>query len=270
MENRPTRVNRRSGVRKGLTSEDGRRKREETSIQIRKQKRKGKLAKRRNLCSPGLADPKVNNSVNTESDLVADVNKLPELRTAMEGSEEGKQVAAVTAIRKLLSKEEGPPLDEVIEVGILPHLVRFITEGRNKTLVFESTWALTNVASGEKKHTKAVVDAGAVGPLVRALRHVDASVREQAAWCLGNIAGDGHEFRDRVSATPDALNALMANVQQPANISLLRNVTWSISNLCRGKPLAKEEVIGALRPALAHLLAYKDQEVNVDSAWALR
>lgn len=53
---------------------------------------------------------------------------------------------------------------------------------------FEAAWALTNIASTCK--TKTVVDHGAVPALVRNLRHHNPDLREQCAWCLGNIAGD--------------------------------------------------------------------------------
>ena len=58
----------------------------------------------------------------------------------------------------------------------------------NPKLQFEAAWALTNIASTE--HTRVVVEHNAVGPLAMLLRHVDADVREQSLWCLGNIAGD--------------------------------------------------------------------------------
>lgn len=47
---------------------------------------------------------------------------------------------------------------------------------------------MTNIASTCK--TKTVVDHGAVPALVRNLRHHNPDLREQCAWCLGNIAGD--------------------------------------------------------------------------------
>ena len=39
-------------------------------------------------------------------------------------------------------------------------------------------------------------------------------VREQCAWCLGNIAGDGAELRDHVLQC-GALPPLLQNVLQP-------------------------------------------------------
>jgi hypothetical protein len=94
-------------------------------------------------------------------------------------------------------------------------------------------------------------------------------VREQSAWCLGNVAGDGPELRD-FALQCNALGPLIANVSQPSNISLLRNCTWSLSNFCRGKPQPKIEIIKQAMPILGAIVnTCNDQDTVIDAAWAL-
>ena len=74
-----------------------------------------------------------------------------------------------------------------------------------------------------------------------------------SARCLGNIAGDGAELRDVVLSF-NALKPLLVNVQQPANLALLRNCTWALSNFCRGKPQPPLQVLVPALPILAQIV----------------
>ena len=60
------------------------------------------------------------------------------------------------------------------------------------------------------------------------------------------------------------------NINEPETMGLLGNVTWSVSNLCRGKPSPAEELIKPAIEPLAQLLKRNvSQDVTVDAVWAL-
>ena len=65
--------------------------------------------------------------------------------------------------RKLLSREERPPIKQVRETGMLPRVVAVLKNDDNSLkLRFEAAWLLTNVASGDASDTLEVVKSGAV------------------------------------------------------------------------------------------------------------
>ena len=61
----------------------------------------------------------------------------------------------------------------------------------------------------------------------------------------------------------------MGDLSSSASLTMLRNATWTISNLCRGKPPPRWGLVSDLLPPLVTLIHHTDEEVLVDACWAL-
>jgi len=254
-----------SEYKKGIDPEQSRRRREDDGIKLRKSKREETMMKRRHK------QPTNMNMITVPPPTRAIAEKLKSLPMYVKGVASNfmdKQVESVTQIRKLLSIEKNPPIEEVIESGVVPQLVEFLKADHNQTLQFEAAWALTNIASGTTQHTRHIIQYGSIGLFVLLLRSPSKDVREQAVWALGNIAGDSPEYRDLVLRN-QALEPLVQLCCQNADISMLRNATWTLSNLCRGKQQPPFELVKPSLPTLANLIRMQDDAVLTDACWAL-
>ena len=115
-----------------------------------------------------------------------------------------RMLEAVQRFRNMLASEK-PPTKHIIEAGAIPLFAKLLEREDLEIVQFEAAWALTNVASDG--YAEEVVKCGAVPHLTRLLLSGDPKVREQSAWCLGNIAGESAELRD-VALAAGALKPL--------------------------------------------------------------
>lgn len=245
---------------KGKDQEEMRRRRNEVTVELRKNKRDESLLKRRNV-------PQVDSTDDEEVD-----RGHPDLQAIVHNASSGDpnvQLSAVQSARRLLSSDRNPPIDDLINSGILPILVQALRRHDNPSLQFEAAWALTNIASGTSQQTQAVVNAEAVPLFLDLLRSPHQNVCEQAVWALGNIIGDGPQLRDYVIKL-GVVEPLLSFIKPSMPLTFLRNVTWVIVNLCRNKdPPPPLDTIREILPSLCLLIHHTDNNILVDTVWAI-
>nr|GMD60908.1 importin subunit alpha-2-like [Ipomoea batatas] len=226
--------------------------------------RRSRYKKRRE----GLQAQQLQSSAADDTLIDKKLESLPAMVAAACSNDANLQFEATTQLRKLLSIERNPPIEEVIQSGVVSRFVEFLARDDYHQLQFEAAWALTNIVSGTSENTKVVIDHGAIPILIRLLSSPSDDVSEQAVWALGNIAGDSPTCRD-LSINHGALIPLLALFNDQSKLSMLRNATWTLSNFCRGKPQPPFEELKMALPILARLILSTDEEVLTDACWAL-
>lgn len=248
----------------GKTQEKMRDRDRDVTVELRKNKRDDTLTKKRQI--EGLTIDSTDDEDLRENLSTASLETIVEKARSADNA---TQLAAVQAARKLLSSDRNPPIDALINSGILPVLVKCLEDIDNPSLQFEAAWALTNIASGTSQQTQAVVEADAVPLFLKLLKSPQQNVCEQAVWALGNIIGDGPHLRDYVIQL-GVVEPLLSFISPDIPITFLRNVTWVVVNLCRNKdPPPPVQTIREILPALNMLIHHTDMNILVDTVWAL-
>ena len=225
--------------------------REEFEEELRKTRRFDLASKRRNL----LPAPNSN---------LLDLTTI--LRMTSEGSE---PLLAASSLRKLLSVQADPPIQQVIDAGFLPQLFAWMQRSDLPAFQYEACWALTNIASGSHEHAEALVLRGVVPLIYMLLESTDMDVREQAAWLTANITRDSAKVRDAVLQT-SGLERLLKVLRENPRASLAKVTIGAVSNLCRGKPAPEYTITRPALPFLAAMiLGLNDTETLKDCLWAV-
>eukprot|EP01083_Nonionella_stella_P036231 98877_1 len=158
------------------------------------------------------------------------------------------QLFCVQNIRHLLSFDKSkhpiePAIDAVIQTGVVPQLIRILRFHNNRTVQYESLWALTNIAAGTTKHTQVLIKHNIIYSLQKVIQSsiTDNDTKSQAIWCLGNMVGDSPHMRNKLLMKYNIyyeciapLFQIKTKIDKDAHwMSLMRESTWTVSNLCR-------------------------------------
>lgn len=107
------------------TSSDMRMRRHDVTVELRKNKRDDQLLKRRNIdieTEASATSPlKENNCQSPQSTLTVE-----EIFEGMRSDDELRIFAATQAARKMLSRERNPPIDVMVQHGIVPICTTFL------------------------------------------------------------------------------------------------------------------------------------------------
>ena len=178
------------------------------------------------------------------------------------------RVAIITEIRKQLSKETKPPIEEVINAGITTLAVKYLGSD-DAALQFEASWVLLNIASGTDHQTQAVVDAGGIPALLEMRRTAHVETQEIVVWAIANIAGGGSHLRDLClqAGTMDAFLECLDEYE--SRIEMVKLATWGIANIFREWPRPQMQHAAKALPCIFRLLQSQEAEVLTDAFWAL-
>lgn len=100
-----------------------RQRRQEVNVELRKNKKEDQMLKRRNIEVDEPTSPLQES--NGQQTLVVNMS-LEEIMENLQSMNAEQHFAAVQGVRKMLSRERNPPIDTVINMGLVPILIGFL------------------------------------------------------------------------------------------------------------------------------------------------
>lgn len=279
--------NRIKNFQKGLDTDQVRKKLEDGAIELRKKKRIEHIAKKRALNSNF---PQATVLTEGMSDLIPDASlisvvlleaeprlchteipptqRLLILLNLIRTYDDLKVLqAAVYTLRVILSSQKFPPLEAVVQSGVVSKIIALL-DSEDDTIKIESAWCITNIACCPTHITAYLVNEGAVEKIFKLLNCINTDIVYQAIWALGNIAGDSVEYRDRIIEL-GTVKILLKLIDHMENITdnQLSTIVWFLSNLLKGKPQPNKSARDKIVGYLPDIFKSKNDSVLSDACW---
>ncbi len=256
----------RRSLKAGINTERNRRRRNETTIQLRKTKRAAGLSRRRNLDT-------VPCSQNMET---SPSNEASVSVSTPRGDNSVHQISSITGMLSSYFSQRNLALSN----GVLQLLTK------SEPSSTSSDRSISN-AQPAKIEIELTVLSSDVGPYLLSLLNTtnyqssstppDLNI-EECILCIGNIAGESPTLRDHLlahhamSTCTKIVKSIAGNPAQGPSypqLQLLEKTVWCISNLCRGYPKPIYQQVSFVIPELCSLLHVSSGDVLTNVCWAL-
>lgn len=171
----------------------------------------------------------------------------------------------VEEIRKILSYPDGTQTDLVVQLHFVPKLIEFLDIPLEEIRI-QAAWGLANIAAGRTEYCAEICSFKGHIKLASLLMSSTQKMQEQCLWTLGNLAGDSKESINHVLETDIIANLKFLFQNKDTNISLLRVLAWTISNLCKTEQIIFREELFSF---ILEFLKFEDNEIIENSLWGL-
>eukprot|EP01084_Bolivina_argentea_P167063 290014_1 len=141
----------------------------------------------------------------------------------------------------------------------------------NDKVQINGRWILCSIAAATSEQTKYILKHDAISILMDGIKQdTSISVKIPSIQALGNIAGDEGTVNRDLILSYNIISQLLPycnphSTQQ--HLSLQRNIAWTLSNLCRQKPVPKRKYIKLAMKAFSILILNNDAEILQDTCW---
>ncbi|GAA5803411.1 armadillo-type protein [Helicostylum pulchrum] len=226
-----------------------------------------------------------------------DKSSLAHVRNLLYSSDKKKVKESVRKLRRYLTQGHSGEndVDDILNLNVLPLIKDLLQYDPSSSTKFECAWIATNIAAGTSEQTSALIKAGFVDLLLNCMSDKDSSLDlvAQAAWALGNIAGEASAFREQLMAKNftnyivNALNTVYDELYDEASESLRSNgkmtfscrdyqsnieaLLWALSNMSRGGFCVAEYYLNyiAMFDVLSKYILFNYPKFEIEICWGL-
>jgi len=132
--------------------------------------------------------------------------------------------------------------ETILECGAVPRLKQLITHG-NREIQKEACWTLSNIAAGAVDQIQAVIDSGAIAPLVKLASdpNADQEVRSEACWVVLNATSCGSDAQIETLVKEGCISVLGVLLGEQSMVMMALEGLERVLQVEEGKELQRKK-----------------------------
>jgi len=161
-------------------------------------------------------------------------------------------------LRKLLSLEPNSPIQEIIEMKLVPEFISLLDNPLYE-FVYEATYCLCNIASGTEDQANTILIFGGIPKIMNILDNPVEEIKSQAIWLVSNMVGNSSKIRD-ILIEQKILDKILTILASTNNEKYINLSTWCISNFFKVKPIPNYNICTRAFKIIARVVLINNKE----------
>lgn len=136
----------------------------------------------------------------------------------------------------------------ILECDAVPRLKRLIAHS-NREIQKEACWTLSNIAAGTVDQIQAVIDSGAIPPLVQLVndKKTDQEVRSEACWVVLNATSCGSDQQISVLVSEGCVSVLGLLLEETTMVSMALEGLERVLQVEKNYEITRKEKVSGLK-----------------------
>ena len=143
-------------------------------------------------------------------------------------------------LRKLLSIESSAPIQEIIDLNLVPELINLLDNPLYE-FKYEATYCLCNIASGTPDQAKTIIIYGGIPKILNLLDCTIEEIKSQTIWLVSNLVSDSDKIRAALIENK-IFDKILTILSSTNNESYINLSAWAISNFFKVKPVLNYDI----------------------------
>ena len=164
-------------------------------------------------------------------DMNVNISQLKDIIISFNSNDLEQKFVGIVGIRKLLCLQDKPPIEIILEMNVLPEIIRLL-DNFPVEFQYEALWCLINISTGNEEQIAKIKNEGGIDKIIEFLDHNVNEIKELVIWNIGNISIDSSKVNNYL-LNKKVINKLITILSVNNNENIIIHCISALRNLLR-------------------------------------